>query len=176
LIDPFEGCTKHFCIIGMPKCGQVSLENYLRDRFPGKEARRIEKIWKPKEIQDVVEKRPPEEWHYVIILRDNVERIWSSYHYFDYYKSMSLEKYLNHDIQGTRLGPMNPIKQGNYGRWLKEWSSLNPIIVTLEDMQKLPGFPHMNKTGDKRKYPEISESDRELISSYLNNEEELIYG
>lgn len=159
----------------MPKCGTVSLEQYLKDRFPGKEARRIEQIWK-NNVDKVIEMRPPEDWHYVIILRDNVDRIWSSYHYFDMYDKMSLEEYLNYDTHGYRMGIANPIKQADYGHWLKIWQPLNPIITTLEEMQQLEGFPHLNKTGERRDYPEITDNDRKLITSYLEKGEMITNG
>lgn len=160
----------------MPKCGTVSLQAYLKTRFPGKEAVRVEQIWKADRVRDVSDKRPESHWHYVIILRDNVERIWSNYHYFDMYDKMTLEEYLQYDINGTRMGIANPIKQGNYGHWLKIWEPLNPIIVTLEEMSKMEGFPHMNKTGERRDYPEMKQSDRDLISSYLNKNEVIVNG
>jgi hypothetical protein len=159
----------------MPKCGTVSLEQYLKDRFPGKEARRIEQVWKGN-VERVLDDRPPNEWHYVIILRDNVERIWSNYYYFDMYDKMTLEEYLNYDIHGYRMGIANPIKQGNYGHWLKVWQPLDPIIVTLEQVSKLDGFPHMNKTSQRREYPDITQEDRELITSYLDKEEMITNG
>jgi hypothetical protein len=169
LKDSFQNCDKHFCIVGMPKCGTVSLEKYLKDRFPGKEARRVEQVWKESSVERVVKQRPPEEWHYVIILRDNIERIWSGYHYFDYVNQMSLEEYLNYDVtKSYRMGIANPIKQADYGHWLKVWSVVDPIVVTLEEVSKLPGFPHENKTAPRRHYPEMTESERILISSYLN--------
>ncbi len=171
MLDPFANCTKHFCIIGMPKCGTVSLEQYLKERFPGQEARRIEQVWKGN-IEEVKEKRNPSEWHYVIILRDNVERIWSGYHYFQMAKTMTLEAYLKYELANTRMGVSNPIKQADYSHWLKVWESLEPIVVTLEDMMKLDGFPHSNKT-DR---PDMTESDRVLISSYLNKNEVVING
>ena len=177
LKDSFQNCNKHFCILGMPKCGTVSLEKYLKERFPGKEARRIEQVWKENAIQRVTTQRPPEEWHYVIILRDNIERIWSGYHYFDYVNKMTLEEYLNYDIHEiNRMGIANPIKQADYNHWLKVWAELDPIVVTLEEMQKYPGFPHENRTAPRRHYPEMTESERTLISSYLNKNEVSING
>ena len=154
----------------MPKCGTVSLEKYLKTRFPDKEARRIEQVWKENSVKQVLEQRPKDDWHYIIILRDNIERIWSNYHYFDHYDKMTLEEYLNYDIHGFRMGIANPIKQGNYGHWLKVWQPLDPIIVTLEEVSKLEGFPHMNKTNERREYPEITESQKKLITSYLDKE------
>jgi hypothetical protein len=160
----------------MPKCGTVSLEKYLKTRFPGKEAVRVEQVWKEDAVERVTELRPPEEWHHVIILRHNVDRIWSNYHYFDHYDKMSLEEYLNYDIDGYRMGIANPIKQGDYGHWLKVWQPLNPIVVILEHMYHMKGFPHMNKTGERRDYPEITNNDRDLISSYLNKNEVIVNG
>lgn len=159
----------------MPKCGTVSLQKYLKERF-GTEAVRVEQIWKEGSVERILQQRPPEEWHYVIILRDNVKRIWSNYHYFDHYDKMTLEEYLNYDIHGYRMGIANPIKQADYNKWLEVWSPLKPIIVYLEDMQKMDGFPHMNKTGERREYPEITTDEISLISSYLNKGENINNG
>jgi hypothetical protein len=157
----------------MPKCGTVSLEKYLKERFPGKEARRIEQVWK-NALERVTTQRPPEEWHYVIILRDNVKRIWSGYHYFKFSNQMTLEEYLNHGHnESNRMGAVNPIEQADYGKWLDVWSSLDPITVYLEDMVEMDGFPHDNKTID---LPEMTEKDRDMISSYLNKKVEVIHG
>jgi hypothetical protein len=173
LIDPFTNISKNICIVGIPKCGTVSLETYLKERFPDKEVRRIEQIWKGKEgIEKALDKFP--DWHYVIILRDNSERIWSNYYFFQMNKTMTLEEYLNfHSDIFKRLGESNPIKQGNYGHWLKIWSKVNPIIITLEDAKQLENFPHENKTGDKKTYPEMTEVDRKLITSYLERENDI---
>ena len=174
--DQFTDCTKHFCIIGMPKCGTVSLQTYLKERFPGQEAVRVEQIWKPDFVEKVATVRPKEDWHYVIILRDNIDRIWSSYYYFEMNKQMSLAEYLNYDIHGSRLGIANPIKQGMYSQWVDVWRELKPIVVTLEEMREYEGFPHENKTGERREYPSITEADRKLITSYLDKCEMIVNG
>lgn len=151
----------------MPKCGTVSLENYLTKRFPEIDVVRVEQIWKGKEgLNKVLQQWPG--FHYVIILRNNVERIWSGYHYFDMYDKMTLEEYLTLEIEGTRLGIMNPINQGNYKVWIDNFSPLKPIITTLEEVRELPDFPHDNITKEK---PDITNSDKDLIISYLSKME-----
>jgi hypothetical protein len=168
LTDPFEGITKNLIIVGTPKCATNSLEQYLRDRFP-QEVRRIEVIWRGQEgVDDTVYRFPPDKWQYIITIRNNVERIWSNYHYFQMTK-MSLEDYLKYEhSEFSTVGMGNPIKQGQYEHWISFWREYDPIILSVDQMNDLPGFPHLNKTGDKREYPEMTESERELIISYLD--------
>jgi hypothetical protein len=168
LKDPFKGITKNLIIVGTPKCATNSLEQYLRDRFD-QEVRRIEVIWRGQDgLDDTVYRFPPDKWQYIITIRDNVERIWSNYHYFQMTK-MSLEDYLKYDhSEFSTVGIGNPIKQAQYEHWISFWREYDPIILSVEQMNELPGFPHLNKTGDKRDYPEITDSERELIISYLH--------
>jgi hypothetical protein len=177
LIDPFEGITKNLIIVGTPKCATNSLEQYLRDRFP-QEVRRIEVIWRGQEgVDDTVYRFPPDKWQYIITMRNNVDRIWSNYYYFQMNDKMSLEDYLKYDhSEFSTVGIGNPIKQGQYHHWFSFWAKYDPIIITVEQMNKLPGFPHLNKTGDRRNYPEITESDKNLIISYLYKGVENING
>jgi hypothetical protein len=168
LKDPFEGITKNLIIVGTPKCATNSLEQYLRDRF-GQEVRRIEVIWRGQEgVDDTVYRFPPDKWQYIITIRNNIERIWSNYHYFQMTK-MSLEDYLKYEhSEFSTVGIGNPIKQGQYEHWISFWRKYNPIVITVDEMNELPGFPHLNKTGDRREYPEMTESERDLIISYLD--------
>ena len=166
--DPFEGITKNLIIVGTPKCATNSLEQYLRDRF-GQEVRRIEVIWRGQEgVDDTVYRFPPDKWQYIITIRNNIERIWSNYHYFQMTK-MSLEDYLKYEhSEFSTVGIGNPIKQGQYEHWISFWREYDPIILSVEQMNELPGFPHLNKTGDRREYPEMTDDERELIISYLD--------
>ena len=166
--DPFEGITKNLIIVGTPKCATNSLEQYLRDRFD-QEVRRIEVIWRGQEgVDDTVYRFPPDKWQYIITIRNNVDRIWSNYHYFQMTK-MSLEDYLKYDhSEFSTVGIGNPIKQGQYEHWISFWREYDPIILSVEQMSELPGFPHLNKTGDRREYPEMTDDERELIISYLH--------
>jgi len=176
--DPFEGITKNLIIVGTPKCATNSLEQYLRDRFKGQEVRRIEVIWRGQDgVDDTVYRFPPDKWQYIITLRDNVERIWSNYHYFQMNDKMSLEDYLKYDhSEFSTVGIGNPIKQGQYGYWIHFWRKYDPIILTIDDMNELPNFPHLNKTSDRRVYPPITDDDKNLIISYLSKGVEMTYG
>ena len=82
---------------------------------------------------------------------------------------MSLEDYLKYEhSEFSTVGIGNPIKQGQYEHWISFWRKYNPIVITVDEMNELPGFPHLNKTGDRREYPEMTESERDLIISYLD--------
>ncbi len=163
---------KHIAIIGAPKCGTCSLQKYLQERFPDKTVVRTESIFKGergvKEFKDNHSDKVA-----VIITRDDVKRIWSQYNYFALQDKMTLKEYLEYDLRDKEdifasLGKGNPIKQAQWDYWFKIWEEVNPIITTLEECQKLEGFPHENKTADRRHYPDITDEDRELIERYLN--------
>ena len=84
--------AKHLAVIGFPKCGTVSLEKYLKRKFLDISVIRYEAIWLRVGVQEYEEKhnnkRP------VIIVRNPVDRIWSAFRYFNFYKTMSLEDFL----------------------------------------------------------------------------------
>lgn len=137
---------KKFCVIGVIKCGQVSLNNWIQQKFPGSE-QRFEVFWKdngPEEFFNMFwngskhERTTP-----IIITRNPIERIWSAFRYFNY-RGTFKEFLLNTEKQ--QFGTMNPIIGSNYSRWLPRWAKFNPLVVSLEFMRKLPDFPQENIT------------------------------
>lgn len=156
-------------IIGLPKCGQHSLLRYLKKEFPDKEIDSVEYAWRGQEGIDLYHEKY-EGWQPVIILRDNIDRIWSSYNFFGYVDSMDLQTYLEvekPDGLGGILPFINPIVQGDYQYWINIWKEYNPIILHLEDLQKLEGFPHENKTETKRSYTSMTQEDRVMIKEAI---------
>ncbi len=155
--------TNKIVIIGAPKCGQNSLLKYYKSI--GKEVTRVEEIFKEDGVtryeKEFADHKP------VLILRDNIDRIWSGYHFFDYAKSMTLKEYLKHDKPHNVIGEGNPVKQGNYQYWINKWKDHDLEIVYLEDMEKLEGFPHENKTSTKRLYPMITNEERMTIKEAI---------
>lgn len=164
---------KHLAIVGAPKCGTNSLQKYLKTLFPDKEVIRTETLFKGKHGVDDFKKNHSNKVP-IIITRNDVDRIWSQYHYFDLKNRMTLKEYLEYNIRDKDdifkgWGKGNPIKQAQWKYWIDIWKELNPIIVTLEECMKLEGFPHDNKTELLRSYPKINKEERELIEEALKN-------
>ena len=115
----------------------------------------------------------------IIIKRDPIKRIWSSYWYFQldpalppFREQYTFEEYLHIDMYEHHLGELNPIKCSNYDKWIKVWEPLKPIIYTFEDLIKEKDFPHLNKTEDeiKQKVPKMTQEQYDLTKKLLDKE------
>ena len=167
-------------IVGFPKCGQVSLIQHLQDKFKDtiKDTiiKKDEVIWNRDGVSIFKEKyghnpniRP------VIITRDPIKRIWSSYWYFDleekpFREKYTYEEYLKIDLYAHHFGELNPIRCSNYDRWIKIWKPLNPLLYNLEELIQLDNFPHLNKTEYVRKVPDMSRKHHDLTKKMLDEE------
>jgi hypothetical protein len=79
----------------------------------------------------------------LIITRDPIERIWSAFRYFK--PKETFKDYLLTDLE-QNFGAYNPIIGSNYKRWIEPFLKYDPVIVSLEFMSKMPGFPKANVT------------------------------
>lgn len=139
-----------YVVIGFPKCGQVSLVEYLNKL--GHEAVKYDMIWKESCVLDVKSKYP--DYQSIVITRDPIQRIWSGFNFWLYHEMMSFSHYLKLQRISRTLGEENPILQSYYYYWIDRVKRvLNPIIVRFEDLIKLPDFPHENKTKVKPVLP-----------------------
>lgn len=142
-----------FVIVGFPKCGQNSLIEYLRakynlpvtDNSGSPLVTKSEFIWKTDAVEQMT-KWDAKGYKCVIIKREPVDRIWSSYYYFGYYTKMSYENYL--EIRGYHrtLGEENPLLQSDYDHWIDRLKSFKPLVYDLEEILKESSFPVINKT------------------------------
>ena len=116
--------SSKYVIVGFPKCGQMSLEKYFIDK--GFDIKRHDIIWRekaPEIIRTHDLGRIP-----IIITRDPIEMIWSSYNYWPYHDSMSFERYLRHrTVRESNLGHENPIEHADYKKHIKRFKDMNPI-------------------------------------------------
>jgi len=132
-----------YVIVGFPKCGQVSLVEYLIRQ--GHQAKKFDKIWHDDALRMILERYQNNE-QFVVITRDPIDRMWSGWRFWHYHEHMSFEKYTH--VFGTQssVGQENPIAQSNYAYWLDIIKPLDPLLTTFEEVVKLPNFPHENKT------------------------------
>lgn len=160
--------------MGFPKCGQISMQEYLQTRFAGMPSRN-EIPWKYTAVAEFTTmyiKRAHPDFYYqpMFIIRDPVERCWSAFMYLGrserfetYFDYMQNQNYYN------SFGVANPIIQSNYSRWLKPWQHLNPVMIWMEDMQKNPNFPHLNKTSKERDgYTEFPQNYKKVTQELLD--------
>ena len=68
---------------------------------------------------------------------------------------------------GHNHGSPDSCNTGIDDYWIDVWKDYDPIVVYLEDMEKLEGFPHENKTSGRREYPKITDGERKLIAEAL---------
>lgn len=156
-----------YIIIGCRKCGTTSLEKFMKNEKL--DVIREERLFTRTDGFDVwkglySDRRP------VIILRDPVERAWSDYCYQKYMKSeassLSLEEKCEEKRYDPVMGDRNIIMQSRYEQWLKPWRKAEPVIYRLEEMKKIPEFPHEWKNDQKR---EMTQKDRKTLEGYLEN-------
>lgn len=132
-----------YVTIGFPKCGQLSLIKYLKER--GEEAEKFDKIWHENAVE-LIKNRYPDGAQFVVIMRDPIDRMWSGYRFWHYHEHMSFEKYTHFYATSKDLGNENPIIQSNYVHWLDRVKALDPWLVDFEEIINLPNFPLLNKT------------------------------
>jgi hypothetical protein len=157
--------SKKYVVVGFPKCGQVSLVNYLIGK--GFDVTRQDCIWRSNARQLIEEQQPDR--IPIIVTRDPVDMIWSSYWYWPYNTYMSFPKYLKHEVpMESSLGTENPIDHADYERHIEKFADMNPIILKFEDLVKFPDYPHDNKTVYK---PQITQAQRDKITEALDHKE-----
>ncbi len=153
--------TLKYIVVGFPKCGQISLVNYLFSK--GFDVTRHDCIWKSN-AKELVEGQHPGRLP-IIVTRDVIDMIWSSYWYWPYNTYMSFPQYLKHEVPNeTSLGTENPIDHADYDRHIAKFAEMNPIIFKFEDLIKIDDFPHDNKTIYK---PQITKKQRGWIETAL---------
>lgn len=124
-------------VIGFSKCGITSLKRYLGCANP-------EIAYRDDGIDDYLRNYSDCTPH--IITRDPVKRVWSAYNYFPILRQMSFEKFLDHrgrEWQG--VGCDDVIDACDYEKYVDRWRPYGVVVHRLEDMVRLPDFPHINE-------------------------------
>ena len=158
--------TEKYVVVGFPKCGQMSLVKYLQDE--GYDVTRQDNIWNSRARQEIEDQQPgriP-----IIITRDPVEMIWSSYWYWHYKDVMPFHKYLKHRVtRESSLGNENPIDHADYEKHINKFLDMKPVMFKFEEVVKLPNYPHVNETGYKPALPlKFRVLIEEALESYKN--------
>ena len=135
-----------YVIVGFPKCGQMSLEKYLQDK--GYDVTRQDNIWNSRARQEIEDQQPgriP-----IIITRNPIDMIWSSYHYWHYKDVMTFPEYLTYRVtRESNLGYENPIEHADYEKHINKFLDMKPLLFKFEEMVGLPDYPHENNTENK---------------------------
>ncbi len=162
-----------YVVVGFPKCGQNSLVTYLTRQ--GYDVVRDDQIWRSNSRQRIDDRYPDR--IPIIITRDPVEMIWSSYNYWYYKDAMSFEKYLDYRVQREgNIGYENPLDNADYEKHINKFLDKKPIMFKFEEMLTIPGFPHENPTHIDFKgtpKPPIPKKYRELVQSRLDSRKDL---
>jgi len=153
-------------IVGCQKCGTTSLLKWLQQYFPNENLFRNETWFHRKDgVKEYL--KYCSDYRPVIILRDPVERAWSEYNYqikrkiYTHSYPDAIEK-LGYD---EVVGETNPIAQSCYLRWIETWMEFRPIILHLEQMQKILDFPKKNQN----EYDPMPENLRILTKKLLTD-------
>ena len=136
-------------VIGFPKCGTVSMAEYLRKKYPDDNILKLEfPIYGEQDkFEDKLKGYTP-----VIMTRDKVNFLWSFYNYFSL-SSVPFEKFLDMPFRAYNMKGLTPLQQADFDRWIEPYKKFNPMIVRIEEAQQWEGFPHAEITKTKNKPP-----------------------
>ena len=148
-----------YVIIGFPKAGTVSLQNFLRKKKKKKIHRR-ELIYLD-DGPDIFEKNykgciP------VIIKRNPIDRLWSAYNYYQWLKSIPFKEWVLNEKHINQIGTNSPIKSCDYDYFIKRFERFNPQICDLESNKG--SFEVLNSNTGK---PPIPPEYREFLERLL---------
>lgn len=156
--------SRRFAILGFPKCGTQALQNHIMSKF-GKVCRNLEVAYRKKGVNswshpDNIGMTP------IIIYRDPVERIWSAYHFFKYFKEskkLSFPEFLNYKDEAMQsIGCNDPIACSDYEYYIQKWKGVagceDIIIIKFEEAKNF-----MERCNITKGKPEIPNQYRELV-------------
>lgn len=158
-----------YVVIGIPKCGTVSMAEYLKKKFPKAAVTRVELIYDPKGIDYY--QTYHKGWKPVIITRDPADRIWTAYHFWKFMDRMEFDQFLHYvDPIMNNVGCNNPIAQSDYDRYIEKWKAFDPVVVSLEQMSREKDFPHLQRTQEVKNITieEMPKFYRDIVKKALN--------
>jgi len=168
----------HFnVLVGFPKCGQVSMQQYLQHMFPGNPSRH-EIGWRDDAIakwEEIVYSHRKSRVTPVFVIRDPIERMWSAFLYMGLPNIPDFPTYLINRLYQP-YGEGNPVMESNYAKWIKPWEKFKPVVVEMEEMALNPNFGKLNATKDVKyknaEMPDFPDHFRKLATNLLELEME----
>jgi hypothetical protein len=116
---------------------------YLKERFPDKWVGKQEVFHMPDDKFQLHNNEP--DCFYYVIIRNDTAGFHNSMQKF-FYPTLTIKEYM--DLDDVRKTGMSSVEladwQKHIGRWIKKVKNLR--VVSLEEMQENPNFPHLNKT------------------------------
>lgn len=146
-------------IIGIEKAGSTSLEKYIKS-LGGNIIRKESHYNKTLAVLRIRLQFPG--YQTILLLRDPVARVYSHYYYKRYLQKGD-RKEIKTDLETALKQNLELLQGSNYPKWIKKWKSTKPIILHIEELQKIPGFPQENKSNK----PDLNKYDKELIECGL---------
>jgi len=167
--------NRYFFVVGFPKCGQVSMQTYLQNRFKGQPSRN-EIAWRDDAVpyfERIQANHVKSNLTPLFILRDPIERVWSAFLYMGLPNITHFPTYLVNRLYQP-YGEGNPIMESNYTKWINPFKKFNPMVLDVADMMKNPDFPNANRTQDikykNQDVPEFPDHYRQLTKDLLQLE------
>lgn len=167
--------NNYFFVIGFPKCGQVSMQTYLQNRYSGQPSRN-EIAWRDDIIQcwtRIVANHTKSKLTPLFIIRDPIERVWSAFLYMGLPNITHFPTYLINRLY-QQYGEGNPIIQSNYSKWINRFKEFNPMVVHIDEIRKNPNFFNVNRTKDVKykneEMPSFPDNYRKLTKELLQLE------
>lgn len=161
--------AKH-AIIGFPKCGTMSMLEYIKNKY-GEQVTRPENIYMtPRDMHKVQDWSTYKCW---AITRNPLNRIMSGIRYFTELRQLSVKDVL--DGKGFKpqnyenVGFKNAIYQSDYHYFAVKFQEKYGVrigMVKFEDMIKEKTFPHINESKEKRVF---TQEDKDLITDRLKS-------
>ncbi len=161
--------NEKFAVIGFPKCGTVSAQTWLLQKYPNHE--NILKLEFPcyGDVKRFEKGGDLEDYTPVFITRDPAEMLWSFYVYFNF-KEKGIDNpvdMLDIPMQAFGMHHLSPLKQADFDHWIGMFKHLNPLILSLEEIKQDETFPHENKTERLKPKPQCPESFRKIVEQRL---------
>ena len=161
--------NSRFAILGFPKCGTQALKAHIMGKL-NKVCYNLEIAYRKTGINawshpDHIGCTP------IIIYRDPIERLWSAYHYFQYFrvrKKLSFPEFLEYrDETMQSIGCNDPIECCDYQKYIDKWKKVpgceKLIILKFEEAKQF-----MEQKNITKSKPPIPSEYRQLVLQKLS--------
>jgi len=160
-------------IMGFQKCGINSIIKWYANKYPDW----VSTIHTTEDITSVnclPTYEPFRDTHFpVVIIRNQVAAIWSIYWFFGYWRTHTLEEFLEIDQPSIQYGNENPINRTDYAYHISKFEGYEDIVV--HQLEEIKDIPHLNKTEDmftqnkEFGHRESNPHDRWIIAKAIDN-------